>query len=50
VTFEPQDYAIGLREDSALRKQIDVALLEAEESDWWKDVLCRYLGQNQRDR
>ncbi len=50
VTFEPQDYAIGLREDSALRKQINVALLEAEESDWWKDVLFRYLGQNQRDR
>jgi len=46
VTFEPQDYAIALRNDSALRKQINVALLEAEQSDWWKDVLFRYLGQN----
>jgi len=46
VTFEPQDYAIALRNDSALRKQINVALLEAEQSDWWKDLLFRYLGQN----
>jgi polar amino acid transport system substrate-binding protein len=40
VTFEPQDYAI------ALRKQINIALLEAEQSDWWKDIQFRYLGQN----
>lgn len=45
VTFEPQSYAIALRNDSALRKQINVALLEIEESDWWKDILFRYLGQ-----
>jgi polar amino acid transport system substrate-binding protein len=45
VTFEPQDYAIALRSDRALRKALNVALLEAEQSDWWKDVLFRYLGQ-----
>ena len=45
VTFSPQDYAIALRNDSSLRKQINVALLEAEETDWWKDILFRYLGQ-----
>jgi polar amino acid transport system substrate-binding protein len=45
VTFEPQDYAIALRNDGHLRKRLNVALLEAEESDWWKDVLFRYLGQ-----
>ncbi len=45
VTFEPQSYAIALPNDSALRKSINIALLEAEESDWWKDVLYRYLGQ-----
>jgi polar amino acid transport system substrate-binding protein len=45
VTFEPQSYAIALRNDSALRKPINVALLEAEESDWWKDILFKYLGQ-----
>ena len=44
VTFEPQSYAIALPNDSALRKPINVALLEAQESDWWKDTLFRYLG------
>jgi ABC-type amino acid transport substrate-binding protein len=46
VTFEPQSYAIALRDDRALRKQLNVALLEATQSDWWNDVLFRYLGQN----
>lgn len=45
VTFEPQDYAIALRNDSALRKQLNVALLEAEQTEWWKDIVFRYLGQ-----
>jgi ABC-type amino acid transport substrate-binding protein len=45
VTFAPQSYAIALRNDSALRKQLNVALLETEQSDWWKDVLFHYLGQ-----
>jgi ABC-type amino acid transport substrate-binding protein len=45
VTFEPQSYAIALPNDSALRKPINVALQEAEASDWWKDTLFRYLGQ-----
>ncbi|WP_407175157.1 transporter substrate-binding domain-containing protein [Bradyrhizobium sp. STM 3562] len=45
VRFEPQDYAIALRSDSPLRKELNVALLEAEQSDWWNDVLFRYLGQ-----
>lgn len=45
VRFEPQDYAIALRGGSPLRKQINIALLEAEQSDWWRDVLFRYLGQ-----
>ncbi len=45
VTFEPQSYAIALRNDSALRKQMNVALLEAGQSEWWKDAFFRYLGQ-----
>ncbi|WP_083992319.1 transporter substrate-binding domain-containing protein [Bradyrhizobium embrapense] len=45
VTFEPQSYAIALREDRVLRKRLNIALLEAGQSDWWKDVLFRYLGQ-----
>jgi polar amino acid transport system substrate-binding protein len=45
VIFEPQSYAIALRNDSAQRKQLNIALLEVQQSDWWKDVLFRYLGQ-----
>jgi len=28
-----------------LRKDIDVPLLEAVQSDWWKQTLFRYLGE-----
>jgi ABC-type amino acid transport substrate-binding protein len=45
VTFEPQSYAIALRNDRDLRKRLNVALLEAVQSDWWKDIQFRYLGQ-----
>ncbi len=45
VSFEPQSYAIALRNDDAQRRQINVALLEIEQSDWWKGILFRYLGQ-----
>jgi ABC-type amino acid transport substrate-binding protein len=45
VTFEPQSYAIAVRNDRSLRKRLNIALLEAGQSDWWKDVLFRYLGQ-----
>ncbi len=45
VTFEPQDYAIALRNDRTLRKRLNVALLEAEQSDWWQDILFHYHGQ-----
>jgi polar amino acid transport system substrate-binding protein len=44
VTFQPQNYAIALQNESMLRKRINVALLETEQSDWWKDMLFRYLG------
>jgi ABC-type amino acid transport substrate-binding protein len=45
VTFEPQQYAIALPLNSALRVPLDVALLEAIISPWWQEVLYRYLGQ-----
>jgi polar amino acid transport system substrate-binding protein len=45
LTFDPQDYAIALRNDTALRKQLNVALLQTAESEWWRDLLFRYLGQ-----
>lgn len=45
VVFDPQNYGIALPPGSPLRKQIDVALLEAVQSDWWKQTLFRYLGE-----
>ena len=45
VIFEQQSYAIALPYNSALRKPLNVALLDAEGSDWWKDILFRYLGE-----
>lgn len=45
ITFDPQTYGIGLPAGSTLRVPIDIALLDALRSEWWKDVQFRYLGQ-----
>jgi ABC-type amino acid transport substrate-binding protein len=45
VTFDPQNYAIALPMNSALRAPLDVALLEAVSSEWWQQVVFRYLGE-----
>jgi polar amino acid transport system substrate-binding protein len=45
VKLDPQDYAIALPAGSALRKPLNVALLETIRSDWWNDRLFRYLGR-----
>jgi polar amino acid transport system substrate-binding protein len=45
VVFDPQNYGIALPLGSPLRKDIDVPLLEAVQSDWWKQTLFRYLGE-----
>ena len=45
VTFDPQNYAIALPLNSALRIPLDVALLEAVSSEWWQQVMYRYLGE-----
>ena len=45
VTFDPQNYAIALPLNSALRLPLDVALLEAVSSEWWQQVMYRYLGE-----
>jgi polar amino acid transport system substrate-binding protein len=44
ITLGRQDYAIALPFGSALRLPLDTALLEATESEWWKQVVYRYLG------
>jgi ABC-type amino acid transport substrate-binding protein len=44
VTFDHQNYAIGLPPNSALRIPLDVALLQIVSSDWWNQTIFRYLG------
>jgi hypothetical protein len=48
VTLDTQNYAIALPVNSELRVPLDVRLLEAVTSDWWQQVLYRYLGQADR--
>jgi polar amino acid transport system substrate-binding protein len=45
LTFDQQNYAIALPRSSTLRVPLDVALLENVDSEWWDEVLYRYLGQ-----
>jgi ABC-type amino acid transport substrate-binding protein len=45
-TFDPQAYAIALPQGSELRTPINVALLDAIGSDWWRETLFAYLGPN----
>ncbi|CAM5354152.1 putative amino-acid-binding protein yxeM OS=Afipia felis OX=1035 GN=yxeM PE=4 SV=1 [Afipia felis] len=42
--LEPQRYAIALPANSPLRKPLNVAMLQVVESDWWQDMLFRYVG------
>lgn len=50
VTFDPQVYAIALPSGSNLRMPINLALLDAVRSDWWKETVSTYLGQPLPDR
>lgn len=43
-TFDSQVYAIALPQGSELRMSIDLALLDAIRSDWWRETLVAYLG------
>jgi len=44
ATFDPQGYAIALPQGSKLRISINLALLDAIRSDWWRETLLGYLG------
>ena len=44
VTLDQQNYAIALPHNSMLRVPLDIALLEDVNSEWWDQVLYRYLG------
>lgn len=44
ITFEPQDYAIGLPPDSALREKVNRQLLAHSRGNTWEALVMRYLG------
>lgn len=44
ITFDAQNYAMGLAKNSELRVSLNVALLSSVESDWWNELLYHYLG------
>jgi ABC-type amino acid transport substrate-binding protein len=46
-SFDSQNYAIALPSGSPLRDQLNVALLEEIESEWWQQTLFQYLGKKQ---
>jgi ABC-type amino acid transport substrate-binding protein len=45
-TFERQDYAIAVQQDSPLRGPLNLALLRVIANDDWQTVLTRYLGND----
>lgn len=45
-TFERQDYAIAVAQDSPLRGPLNLALLRVISDDEWQSVLQRYLGDD----
>ena len=44
ATFEKQDYAIAIPQDSPLREPLNRALLEALADRHWQEIVRRYLG------
>jgi polar amino acid transport system substrate-binding protein len=46
ATFDSQVYAIALPQESKLRVKIDLTLLDAVRSDWWRETLFAYLGRS----
>ena len=45
VLGDQQNYAIALPSGSGLRSPLDIVLLESVASEWWAQVLDRYLGR-----
>ena len=44
INLDVQNYAVALPEDNALRRSLDVALLDSLRGEWWQQTLFRYLG------
>jgi len=45
VTFDTQNYGIALPLGSPLRQAVNLAVLDAVESDWWEQTVFQYLGR-----
>jgi ABC-type amino acid transport substrate-binding protein len=44
MTFETQHYAIAIPNGSPLRAALNYTILDATQSDWWRQTIFRYLG------
>lgn len=44
--FDNQNYGIAVPPNSDMRTRIDLAMVDDLRTDWWKDVLVRYLGRD----
>lgn len=42
--FQPQHYAFAIPNDSPLRGALNIAILDAIQSVWWRQTTTRYLG------
>ena len=46
TSFGEQNYAMTLPKNSPLRSDLDLALQDQIESDWWRRTLFEYLGKH----
>jgi polar amino acid transport system substrate-binding protein len=44
LDLDPLSYAIALPFDSPLRRKLDIALVDATRSSWWRELVRGYLG------
>jgi len=44
TTFDPQEYAFAVPSNSSHERALNVAVLEAIQSDWWHQLVVRYVG------
>ena len=45
ITFDRQNYAIALPTGSALRAPINEVMIEAIRTEWWQDLMTKYIGK-----
>ena len=45
VSFDRQSYAIALPMASSLRTPINEVMIEAVRTEWWQDLLTKYVGK-----